>query len=711
MKKFFSSAIALILVFTMLMPGIVKAQTDTKVELKQAIQIAKDTFNINDSSYNFSSNYSEYNNRKFWYLNWNSTANGNISVTVDADTGEILSYYSWKPDNGTTSRIPKYTEDEAKKAAIAFIEKIAPEKFKQTKEFENKNVIYKINDIYYSPEYNFTFIRLVNGIPYRNNQITVSVDKNTLAVQSYNLNWDDITFPDSKAAISKDDAIKIFKDKLGLKLQYNLVYSQVYEGDTSKPQAILVYGVYNNSPIDALTGEIIDNNNYYGPMYGGAGSKDMGMVSTYNNLSPQEQKAIENTEKYITKDKALEIVKNSLPFTIGDEYKLNSANLYSGYPAGTSASWNFSWSYNKDNNYNYINASVDAVTGDLRSFYRGGSNIDNIQGKEPKYTKEQMKKIAEDYLNKIQPDKFKQTEYQDRNIKENNIPFYPFDYVQKANGILCPFNTININVSPYTGEITNYYINWVSVELPSTQNVISLDDAYKILFSSADFGLNYIARYDYTKSEPQKPEIKLAYQFNDFYNFIDAKTGQIIDYNGKPIVSGTDTEFTDISNNWAEKDIKLLAQLGIADGKDGKFNPDINILQKDFIKMLVKTIQPVYEPIPLKSGDNYDNYYSIAIQKKIITENEKKPDSLVTRQDAAKFLVRSFGINFIADLNNIFTLNFKDANKITSSLRGYIAIASGLKLMNGSNGYFNPDGYLTRAEAASILVRYLRLEK
>lgn len=710
MKRFFSSAIAMIFVFAMLMPGTVKAQTGTKVELQQAIQIAKQALNINDSGYNFNSNYSESNNRKSWYLSWNSTTNGNISVTVDADTGEILNYYSWKPDNETTSRIPKYTEDEAKKAAINFLEKVAPDKFKQTKEIENKNGTYNMNDIYYNPDYNFTFVRLVNGIPYRNNQITVSVGKNTLEVHSYYLNWDNITFPDSKASISNDEAIKIFKDKLGLKLQYNLVYSQVYDGNSSKPQAILVYSIYKNSPIDALTGEVIDSNSYYSTAYGVAGNKEMGMGSTYNDLSPQEQKAVENTGKYMTKDKALQIVKNSLPFTIGNEYKLDSANLYSDY-TGTSANWNFSFSYNKDNNYNYISASVDAVTGELKSFYRGGSDIDNIQGKETKYTKEQAKKIAEDYLNKIQPDKFKQVEYQDININESKVSSYQFNYVYKANGILCPFNTISINVSPYTGEITNYYINWISVELPSAQNIISSDEAYNILFNNADFGLNYIAIYDYTKSEPQNPEIKLAYQLNDFYNFIDAKTGQIVDYNGKPITSGTNIEFTDINNNWAEKDIKLLAQLGIADGKDGKFYPDNNILQKDFIKMLVKTIQPVYEPIPLKSGDDYDNYYNIAIQKKIITEKEKKPDTLVTRQDAAKFLVRSFGVNFIADLNNIFTLNFKDANKISSSLRGYVAIASGLKLMNGSDGYFNPDSNLTRAEAAAILVRYLMLDK
>jgi hypothetical protein len=97
-----------------------------------------------------------------------------------------------------------------------------------------------------------------------------------------------------------------------------------------------------------------------------------------------------------------------------------------------------------------------------------------VQGKQSLYTKEQMKKIAEEYLKKTVPDKFSKTEYQEANLPEDSkmieMPTYPFRYVEVANGILCPFNTINVNVSPYTGEIVGYSINWTSVKLPSLEN-------------------------------------------------------------------------------------------------------------------------------------------------------------------------------------------------------------------------------------------------
>lgn len=44
-------------------------------------------------------------------------------------------------------------------------------------------------------------------------------------------------------------------------------------------------------------------------------------------------------------------------------------------------------------------------------------------------------------------------------------------------------------------------------------------------------------------------------------------------------------------------------------------------------------------------------------------------------------------------------------------MRGYIAIISGLKIMNGSDGYFEPQQPLTRAQAVAVIVRYLQLNK
>ncbi|OXT09327.1 peptidase M4 [Thermoanaerobacterium thermosaccharolyticum] len=712
MRRFLSFLIVSLLILAAAIPSIGLAQTNSKIELKQAIEIAKEKLNIPSSGYNFNSNYYESDGNKTWFLTWTSSTKGNINVNVDADTGEIISYNFYRPDNASVSIIPKHTREEAKEVAVNFLNKIIPEKFKETKEQDIDDYYGNNTKIAYNTTYSFNFVRIVNGIPFQGNQITVEVDKNTLEVQSYYLNWGyGYSFPDPKSAISKDKALQVFKDNNSLRLQYNIVYTNVYGKNELTPQAILVYSLANNEPVDAITGKILPQG-YYGPFIGGMGSKSMDNSQV---LSPEEQKAVDDISLYISKDKAIESVKEKLPFTIDSKYSLSNSNLYKDSTNANSAIWSFGWTYTEGGNYNYVSAAVDATTGELKSFYRGDNDNSSVQGKTPKYTKEQLKSIAENYLAKIQPEKFKEMEYQDvPSSKYDNSPYTIFNYIYKSNGILCPFNAISISVNKYTGDIISYSLSWTDIKLPSSDSIISLDDAYKVLLNNSNFELNYIIYYSPDSNNQNSKDIRLVYQITNFNGLIDARSGAYVDYSGKPIAKDDNTQFTDIAGNWAEKDILLLAQYGIADGKDGKFMPNDYILQKDFIKMLVKSLQPNNVIIPLTSNEdeNYDNYYNVAINSKIITENEKKPDSKVTRQDAAKFIVRSLNLKYIADLNNIYTLDYyKDADKIEDSSKGYVAILYGLNIMTGNNGYFNPDENLTRAQVASILVRYLRVEK
>ncbi|MGB9780581.1 YcdB/YcdC domain-containing protein [Caldanaerobacter sp.] len=702
MKKFIPILIVFTLLFATVMSStIAQAQADTKISLKEAIEIAKTKLGISGSGYDFTSSYSEYGNYKVWNLTWNSTTKGTISVSVNANTGEIVSYSTWTPASEPYKPvIPKYTREEAKKAAIEFLQKITPEKFKQTEEWTSSP--YSTNS-YYDPNYNFSFARIVNGIVFPYNLLSVSVDKNTLKISFYTQTWDELSFPKPENIITKEEAIKIFKEKIGLTLQYALIPPQL---EKESYKTLLVYGVYQNAPIDAFTGEV-KKPLYYYPMPGGrtapAGEKDM-------QLTPEEKKEIEASEKYISKDKALEIAKNSLPFSL-EGYKLDSASLYTDtyYAPAKNPTWSFYWNLQKDNKYFYVNASVDAVTGELTYFSKTVSDIED-KDKQPKYTSKELREIAEKYLERIIPEKFKNTKYFNETSNPDYSPnLYTFTYLRTANGILAPFNSITITLNPYTGEITSYYLNWTNVNFTPAENVITLDEAYKILLDNYEMKLNYILDYDY-KSPDALPKVKLVYQL-DFYGYIDAKTGTLLDGMGRPIVKESKVTFTDIEGNWAEKDIKILAEYGIIEVEGDKYYPDKEITQKDFIKMLVKTVQPpYYDPMP-KSSKDYETYYTIAVSKKIIKPEEKNPDSPVTRLETAKMLVNALQAGYIAEIPNIFNVDFKDKNTIPKNMIGYVAIISGLNIMKGSEGYFYPERPLTRAEAAAVLVRYLQVNK
>ena len=50
---------------------------------------------------------------------------------------------------------------------------------------------------------------------------------------------------------------------------------------------------------------------------------------------------------------------------------------------------------------------------------------------------------------------------------------------------------------------------------------------------------------------------------------------------------------------------------------------------------------------------------------------------------------------------------FKDTGDISPGLKGYISIAYGLKIVEGSNGYLNPKQELNREDGANLIYNYL----
>ncbi|HWR61380.1 MAG TPA: YcdB/YcdC domain-containing protein [Clostridia bacterium] len=714
MKRIISIITLTVVLCGIFFTGPVAAAENNNVELKEAIEIAKTAFGFDAAKHDFTSSYSETKyGRKLWYLNWNSSvgSGSGISVTVDAATGEIINMSQWENTSVQTSKIPKHTRDEALKVAEALVKKLHPGKLKDTVLMdEYQNNLYR--PVYNSDIYSFYYMRKIDGIDFQDNGIQVQIEKNTLKVRYFSLDWDTaIPIPDSKKAIGSEAAKKLYEEKLGIELAYQLVYPNP-SGD---PKLILVYTQKNsNNHIDAITGEII-NQPYYGPVYatdaksamGGGG--DGGYVPT-----PQEQKVIDDSSKYISKEKAIEALMKYL--TADSKYKMDSSSLYAGMN-NENATWSFSWSYNdKENNtYSYLYGSVDAVTSEVKSFSISGSENEYKPNTAPKYTKEQSREIAEKFLKELQPEKFGSSEYREQYYEAytnpKNVSSHSFNYIRKEKGISAPFNSMNVTVSAYTGKVINFYMNWQSFEFPDASGTISLQDAYRTLYAKHDLKLKYARMYNY---EPynESTVIRLIYMPDNINGMIDARSGQFVDYNGRPIQEAAKVSFTDISGHKFEKDIKLLVELGILDSTESKFNPDSKVLQKDFVKLLMKAVQPSYYPIPYAAnGSEYDSYYENAIQQGILSKEDKKPDAPVTRLEASKMTVKALGAGFVADLGSIFSLDLKDAGSIASGDKGYAAMAAALKLVDTTGDTFGPELELTRGEAAGMLVGLLKVEK
>ena len=99
MKRIISIITLTAILVSLLLTGPVSAAEDNKLELKNALEIAKTAFNFDTTNHDFNSSYSETKyGRKLWFLNWNSKlGNGSsMSITVDAATGEIINMNQWE---------------------------------------------------------------------------------------------------------------------------------------------------------------------------------------------------------------------------------------------------------------------------------------------------------------------------------------------------------------------------------------------------------------------------------------------------------------------------------------------------------------------------------------------------------------------------------------------------------------------------------------
>ena len=719
MKRGLALSLVIVFVTTFLFPAYSFAQYDR--ELEKAIEMAKTVFEITEDYDNFSYNMHKQGERTIFDLMWNDESNQRGSINVSIDTlGRIIGYYSYTPSPGNDRpKLPAISKEEARKKAEDFIKKTNSAPFENL-QYQDDGQRQNVNDT----SYYFRYIRVEKGIPYSGNSVNISVNNVTGKVENYNCNWNyELEFPDAKEIITLDEAQKIYVRDLGLKLQYKIKY------EPNKYNPYLVYtNVYNNHSIDAGTGEVVVVEPYYGIYYGG-GAEEMKMADSglhsYGggsqgvSLTPKEREAIENAAGIMNEDKAEETVRRVL--NIGKDYQVNNINLYKSWINQQDYLWSMYFvkeQVGKDVMiYDSYSVNIDAKTGELVNFYK--SNYRENDDK-PKYDEKQSLKIATDYIKTMQPERYLETEYttwnqQNRLMAEDEKPRqYYFTFERKTNGAYFPDNGFSVAVDAVTGSVISYSYNWYKGELPKTEGIISLADANTFLLEKVGVQLQYIPyREQDTAAKILPPpydglveNVKLVYALKPGIPAnIDPYNGEIMDFNGEVYNLNNVSQYTDITGHYAENKIKELAIFGISLPGE-KFEPDNKITQRDFLYLLQKTVNSYYPYKPDKKNDK--ELYRTLINSGIVREGEQAPDSFMTRQDAVKFIIRALNYSNVAEIDKgIFTVPFKDAAKIDRKLVGYVAVAYGLNIVQGNEGYFNPTAQLTRGQAAVVIHNFL----
>ena len=718
LRKKIALFLSFIFIFTLAVPfqGFA-AQMDK--ELENAIKIAKTKFQIPEN-YKFTSSISTSGTKKVYYLSWRSPEtvdSASINVSID-EKGTITSYNKYSAGDYTkTSKLPKLSRQEAKAKADAYIEGIQSGLLKnlQYRESGADNIM--------DTSYYLYYFRVFNGVPYYNDSVTVSVNRETGALQEYSRQWsDNLTFPQVNSPITVNKAEEAYSKNLGLRL----IYKTSTTDDVLKAYPVYV-PIYDNGQygIDAVTGERqrLLGNYFYG--FNEAAMKSSAQATAMDaggqvQLNPDELKAVQEAALLKSKDEVEKIARASKFLDIPAGHKLQSYYLSTNWPERSEYVWSLQFSKQTDDSSRYIDhisATINAKTGVITSFYKG-SNF--AEGAKPKEDIAAVKAKADAFLAEYYPQYVKELVY-DKLASESHInttdknETYNLTYSRLVNGIAYPDNGVNINYDNVNGLIIGFNLNWYNISFPSVEKVIGIDAASRKLFDKVGLGLEY--KHEYVDTSKQiawngselNTKVLLVYSLKPNKPLIiDANTGDLLSNDGKVYKEAVRISYTDIKGHHAEKEIMVLAENGIyLEGTE--FKPKSPITQKDFLTLVSKTLS-YYGPIitPRSTDKEIDELYAYLTREGIIKAGEKAPESSVTREEAVKFLIRALKFDKVADIKGIYNLTFKDKASINQALTGYVAIAAGLGIIDGKSDSFRPKEKLTRGDSAIMIYNYLQ---
>lgn len=667
------------------------------ITVEQAVQKVKDNFAVPKNYTVLNTGYNNYNNRATYSLNWNAAdqPGGSFHAEVDATTGDILNVGQWDGQVKSAFSLPVLSESEAEKKATDLITKLAGKHQAEMQLVKDEQQLFTLN--YAQPfTYNFRWIRMVNGIQFPGNGVNVSVSGDDGRIINYSYNWtENLVFPEAKNVISSDQARQVFTKTPMIELQYYL--PPILNPQNPQPQAVfLVYqvaGQYNGGAIDALTGKPVT-------LDPKAGLYRMSAISSVSAKTAAAGTA-QTGKQQLSRDEAVNAVKKVID--IPSDLVLSNSSLNTDWQNPGEQVWDLNW--NSDSAglggpQLYIYARVNAQTGDVISFNE--PNITNSGDKSAPLDRAGAQKIVEDFLKRVQPEKFKL-------VKENSAPLYGgkmpgnmqmFNYTRLVNDIPVSNNGINLVVDTAAKQINSYNLNWSNAEFPNPTGVISLAQATEQFLKERPLNLNYLLN-----SLPDgKQEVRLVYQPNTDYNMyvptmIDAKTGDPMDWYGKSQSQWNKPHiYTDIQGNYAEKEIGIIGLTGAFGEYGDAFHPEEKVTAVSLFRAMIAT-----------DGTNRDRVLKDDDVLKLAKERgwfqgDLKPDSEITRVDLAKIMIRFINMEPSAQVKGIYAVPFKDAAALGSDSLGYIALAWGLGILKVDDNTLHADQAVTRAEAAYALV-------
>jgi predicted small secreted protein len=194
--------------------------------------------------------------------------------------------------------------------------------------------------------------------------------------------------------------------------------------------------------------------------------------------------------------------------------------------------WNISWDkYNNEEDY-HISIRINAETSKVISVHKYFYEHDKVS-EIPTIVKKDAKKISDNFLKTFNKELVNEVKYVEDYNKDYHSKDYSFRYVRCHNGLMFDKNHIRITVDGTTGKVISYSENWdYNIEFEKVDDIKSEKLIQDLFYNNIDMNLLYLSD-DRGCESVNKVRLVYKREYNDSKNFIDAKTGEFIQYDSK----------------------------------------------------------------------------------------------------------------------------------------------------------------------------------
>ena len=570
--------------------------------------------------------------------------------------GVVLSYA--KNVQKVKTSLPLLTKNDAKRFAQSFVINVA------------SDILGTIDlsraEVTYSGTFNVVYYRVHNGIVYSNNYVSLSVDGDTGEILSYYREYDkDAVFSHFENILSPEKIFDMFKREGRLNLTYN---KSVSGGD------VFVYPVYT-----------LDHTLLYNGVTGSAVNREREIIpDNYFDIASMYEKIKDssNESEEMLRPIEAQLLARSIPeLNITDDYRIVSARYLKN------SNQKYLIILNYESEFGNVSVTVDAKSGLVCEFTRTGVA--------PSYNNQTANEVIKDYISKHLGEYIYNLKLSSVYNGEKTV----YLYERMVDDIPFPANGLCIAVDK-SGNISNISFLWENLDF-SKDGIISLHKAYQIFENKCKFELKY--HFD---GEKNIPVYSLS---SNTTGIIDARTGEVLGYDGKILHSAKYLNYTDLDTFYGKDIVEKMADCDIYASRGNVALYD-EMLQKDYLLLISSYLpggKPVIENFADLNDQQMEMLYNAFTSTGILDVSEIDYDAPVSREKAVEYFIKTIGYGDVAENYHIFDAHFKDVRSMEKGLIGYIELARSLKIVNGSDGYFRPKQNLKNGDALIMVYNYL----